>query len=137
MDVFVGLFKRDAAGEIVPFAFYAQFEDGPVALGWIRASHRELDPERSTDFLPVLAHRRSLPLEDDGPTELVIEILPSGTRFSAGDSLLFVVQGTDIKRYPKPLVYSRHQSEANRGAQSLHMGGRYPSHLVIPVVTTR
>lgn len=136
MDVFVGLFKRDAAGEIVPFAFYAQFEDGPVALGWIRASHRELDSERSTDFLPVLAHRQSLPLEHDGPTELVIEILPSGTRFSAGESLLLVVQGTDIKRYPKPLVYSRHQSDLNRGPQLLHTGGRYPSHLVVPVVTT-
>lgn len=131
----MGLFKRDAAGQIVPFAHYAQFEDGPVALGWIRASHRELDAARSTDFLPVLAHRRSLPLENDGPTELVIEILPSGTRFSAGESLVLVVQGTDIKRYPKPLVYARHQSDVNRGPQLLHTGGRYPSRLVVPVVT--
>lgn len=134
MDVFVGLFKRDTSGKIVPFAYYAQFEDGPVALGWLRASHRELDPTQSTPFLPVLAHQRSLPLEKDAPTELTIEILPSGTRFEAGESLVLVVQGTDIKRYPKPLVFSRHQSDVNRGTQILHAGGEYPSRLVIPVV---
>lgn len=133
MDVFVGLFKRDAAGEIVPFAYYAQFEDGPVALGWIRASHRELDPERSTEYLPVLAHRRELPLESSGPTRLDLEILPSGTRFAAGESLVLVVQGHDLKHYPKPLVYARHESDINRGPQILHTGGRYDARLVIPV----
>lgn len=134
MDVFVGIFKRNTSGVIVPFAYYAQFEDGPVALGWLRASHREIDPTQSTAFLPVLAHQRSLPLEKDKPTELTIEILPSGTRFESGESLVLVVQGTDIKRYPKPLVYSRHQSDTNRGTQVLHTGGRYPSRIVIPVV---
>lgn len=132
-DVFVGLFKRDAAGEIVPFAYYAQYEDGPVALGWIRASHRELDPERSTEYLPVLAHRRELPLEPDGPTRLDIEILPSGTRFGAGESLVLVVQGHDLKHYPKPLVYARHETDLNRGPQVLHTGGRFDARLVIPV----
>lgn len=133
MDVFVGLFKRDAAGEIVPFAYYAQYEDGPVALGWLRASHRELDVERSTAFLPVLAHQREIPLDTPGPTRLEIEILPSGTRFAAGESLVLVVQGHDLKHYPKPLVYSRHESDINRGPQVLHTGGRYDAQLVIPV----
>ncbi|WP_166791225.1 CocE/NonD family hydrolase [Cryobacterium sp. Hh7] len=133
LDVFIGLFKRDAAGEIVPFAYYAQFEDGPVALGWLRASHRELDEDRSTPYLPVLAHYRSLPMEADGPTRLEVEILPSGTRFEAGESLALVVQGHDIKHYPKHLVYARHETDINRGPQVLHTGGRYNSRLVIPV----
>jgi len=133
-DVFVGLFKRDTAGAIVPFAYYAQFEDGPVALGWLRASHRELDDRRSTPFLPVLAHRRELPLEEDGPTRLDIEIWPSGTRFEAGESLVLVVQGRDLKRYPKPLVYARHDSDINRGPQVVHTGGRNGSRLIVPVL---
>lgn len=134
MDVFLGLFKRDAAGGIVPFAYYAQYEDGPVALGWIRASHRELDPERSTDYLPVLAHRRELPLEPDGPTRLDVEILPSGTRFAGGESLVLVVQGHDLKHYPKPLVYARHETDLNRGPQVLHTGGRFDATLTIPIL---
>ena len=68
MDLFVALFKRDREGRVVGFAHYAQFEDGPVALGWLRVSHRELDEERSEPFLPVLAHRRELPMDADGPT---------------------------------------------------------------------
>jgi predicted acyl esterase len=134
MDVFVGLFKKDAAGQIVPFAFFAQYEDGPIALGWLRASHRELDEERSTPFLPVLAHKRALPLEAGGPTRLDIEILPSGTRFAPGESLVLVVQGYDIKHYRKPLVYARHETDINTGPQILHTGGRYDSHLVLPVL---
>ena len=56
MDVFVGLHKLDAAGAVVPFAYYAQFDDGPVALGRLRASHRELDLKKSTEWQPVHTH---------------------------------------------------------------------------------
>ncbi len=48
MDVFVAVQKLDVYGDLVGFPFYAVFEDGPVALGWLRASHRELDQTRST-----------------------------------------------------------------------------------------
>ncbi|WP_448006004.1 CocE/NonD family hydrolase [Agromyces bauzanensis] len=131
MDLFVGLFKRDTDGEVVGFAHYAQFEDGPVALGWLRASHRELDPERSEPFLPVLAHRQGLPLESAGPTHVTIEILPSGTVFEAGESLVLVVQGKDIMDYPQS-VYARHHDSVNHGRQRVHLGGVDPSRLVMP-----
>jgi uncharacterized protein len=37
MDVFVAVQKLDAYGDLTGFPFYAVFEDGPVALGWLRA----------------------------------------------------------------------------------------------------
>jgi predicted acyl esterase len=52
MDVFVAVQKLDAYGDLTGFPFYAVFEDGPVALGWLRASHRELDPARSRPWQP-------------------------------------------------------------------------------------
>lgn len=134
MDVFVAVQKLDANGEIVPFAFYAQFEDGPVALGWLRASHRERDPDQSTDYQPVLAHQRALPLTPGEPTPLDIEIWPSGTRFEAGEGLRLVVQGSDIYDYPKPSVYARHEDLVNRGEHVIHAGGRFDSHLLVPVI---
>lgn len=134
MDVFVALFKLDAEGRPVGFPYYAQFEDGPVAVGWQRASHRELDEERSTDFLPVLAHQRELPVQPDEVVRLDIEVLPSGTRFEAAERLLLVVQGSDVMRYPKPLTYARHEATVNRGTHRVHTGGRYDSHLVVPVL---
>jgi uncharacterized protein len=137
MDVFVALFKLDAEGNQVGFPYYGQFEDGPVAVGWLRASHRELDPERSTDYLPVLAHRRALPLTPGEPTRLDIEVWPSGTRFEAGEQLLLVVQGSDVMRYPEPLTYARHAESVNVGRSVVHTGGRFDSHLVVPVLPPR
>ncbi|WP_369139030.1 CocE/NonD family hydrolase [Modestobacter versicolor] len=137
VDVFLAVFKLDAAGRQVGFPYYGQFEDGPVAVGWQRASHRELDPERSTAYLPVLAHQRLLPLEEGGPTRLDVEVLPSGTRFEAGEKLLLVVQGSDVMRYPEPLTYARHAETVNRGRTVVHTGGRYDSALQVPVLRPR
>jgi uncharacterized protein len=133
-DLFLALVKLDAAGTPVGFAHYGQFEDGPVAQGWLRASHRELDDERSTDLHPVLAHRRALPLVPGEPTRLDIEVWPSGTRFEAGEQLLLVVQGSDVMRYPEHLTYARHTDTVNVGRTTVHTGGRHDSHLLVPVV---
>ena len=122
LDLFAALFKTGRDGEVVGFPYYAQFEDGPVAVGWLRASHREPDPELSTEFLTVLAHRRALPVPRGQVIEAEIEILPSGTRFEAGEGLLLIVQGTDIKRYPKPLIYARHENTVNACLHRIHTG---------------
>jgi X-Pro dipeptidyl-peptidase C-terminal non-catalytic domain len=47
MDLFVAIEKRDRNGELIGFPFSTAWDGGPVALGWLRASHRELDPGRS------------------------------------------------------------------------------------------
>lgn len=134
MDIFVAIQKLDASGAIVPFAYYAQFEDGPVALGWLRASHRELDEAKSTPYQPVLAHQRELKLADGEIVPLEIEIWPSGTRFEAREGLRVVIQGSDIYDYPKPSVYARHEDLVNRGRHVIHTGGKYDSHLLVPVI---
>ncbi|MDI3403209.1 CocE/NonD family hydrolase [Streptomyces cavernicola] len=133
MDLFVAVWKIDREGRIVHFPYYGHLDDGPAAVGWIRASHRELDEAESTEYMPVLKHQRSLQLQPGDVTRLDIEILASGTRYRAGDSLRVVVQGTDINRYPKPLVFARHEDTVNTGTHTIHTGGRFPSHLLVPV----
>ena len=136
MDVFVGLHKLDAAGALVPFAYYAQFDDGPVALGWLRASQRELDPQKSTEWQPVHTHTRVQKIATGEIVPLDIEIWPSGTRFAAGETLRLTVQGTDINRYPKDKVpvYFRHEASVNRGQHVIHAGGEHESYLLVPVI---
>ena len=85
--------------------------------------------------MPVLAHQRLLSLEPGEPTRLDVEIIASGTRFEAGERLRFVVQGTDFHRYPKPVVFARHEDTVNTGAHTIHTGGRFRSHLLVPVTT--
>lgn len=136
LDVFVAVQKLDRNGQLVPFPYYAQFEDGPMALGWIRASHRELDEQASTDYMPVLAHKRALKLEPGEIVPLDIEIWPSSTRFEAGEGLRLVVQGSEIKKYPKATapVYFRHEDTVNRGLHVIHAGGKYECYLLVPVI---
>jgi len=139
MDIFVGVYKFDSKGKFVPLAFYSFFDDGPVALGWLRASHRELDTKKSTEFQPVLAHQRELKLEKGEVVPLQIEIWPSGTRFKAGEKLRLIVQGTELQKYSKIVdpIYYRHEDTVNSGRHVIHAGGRYDSHLLVPVIPRR
>jgi predicted acyl esterase len=139
MDIFIGVYKFDSKGELVPLAYYTYFNEGPVALGWLRASHRELDRARSTEHQPVLLHQRELTLEPGKVEPLEIEIWPSGTLFEAGSRLRLIVQGTDLQKYSKKRhpVYTRHEDSVNHGRHVIHTGGATDSYLLVPVIPPR
>ena len=133
MDLFVQLDKVDSSGAVVPFVAMAMIDDGPLALGWLRVSHRELDLSRSSFSRPWLQHRRQLFLRPEEITAVDIEILPSSTRFSAGESLRLTVQGNDVFRYDLPQA-QLHQDSVNVGKHFVYSGGFYDSYLVLPVI---
>ena len=137
MDLFIAVQKFDRSGKYVPFAAFSALEDGPVALGWLRASHRELDVERSTPQQPWLLHRKQMKLKRGAPVPVEIEIWPSGTRFVTGETLRVVVQGSDLYKYARWIVLARHLKTINSGTHVIHTGGRYNSHLLIPVIPHR
>lgn len=134
-DLFVAVQKLDPAGDVVHFPYYSHLVDGEVALGWLRASHRELDEAASRPEQPVLLHQREQRLSPNEPVAVDIEILPSGTSFRAGETLRLIIQGTDVKRYESPFTI-RHQDSRNVGRHRIHAGGPYDSHLVLPVIET-
>lgn len=138
MDLFVALQKLDAQGQVVPFIFYAMSEDGPVALGWLRVSHRELDAARSRPGQPVHRHEREQRLRPGECVPVDIEIWASSTRFAAGESLRLVVQGRDIVRPSVPNApFALHADTRNQGTHVIRTGGRHDSHLLVPVVPAR
>ena len=134
MDIFVAVQKLDRKGNYVPFAAFSAQEDGPVALGWLRASHREPDKKRSTPYQPWLAHKRQLKLKPGVAVPVEIEIWPSGTRFGKGEALRLVVQGSDIYKYARWIVRAGHPKTINAGTHVIHTGGRYDSHLLVPTI---
>ena len=137
MDLFVAIEKLEADGTHVPFVFYAMNEDGPAALGWLRASHRELDPVRSRPEQPVHPHTREERLRPGQPAAVEIEIWPSATLFRAGQQLRVVVQGSDVADHGIPNApFARHGETRNRGIHVIHAGGQYDSHLLVPVVAS-
>ncbi len=139
MDLFVAIHKLNQSGAQVPFAFFSVFEDGPVALGWLRVSHRELDPARSTPFQPWLLHRREMRLKPGECVPVEIEIWASSTLFHKGESLRVVVQGKDFygpseKNYVPRVIATGHGPLRNAGEHIIRTGGQYDSHLLVPVV---
>ena len=135
MDLFVAIQKLDPQGHYVPFVFYAMMENGPVALGWLRASHRELDAQRSTPQQPIQTHLREQLLEPGERVPVEIEIWPSSTLFRAGEKLRVVVQGQDVQREGLPNApFALHENTRNRGTHVIHTGGDADSHLLVPVV---
>jgi predicted acyl esterase len=134
MDLFVAIEKIDRAGYRVPFVFFGNHDDGPVALGWLRVSHRELDEEKSTTFQPVHRHRRLIKLEPGQIVPVDIEIWPSSTLFHRGERLRVVVQGSDIHTYSFERHTNQHTDTVNRGEHVIHTGGTYDSHLLVPII---
>ena len=131
MDLFVQLDKLNTQGAVVPFVAVSMLDDGPLSLGWLRVSHRELDSERSTMDRPWLQHRAKLPLRPGEVVPVDVEISPSSTRFMPGESLKLTIQGNDILRYELAQV-QLHQDTVNKGQHSIYCGGLYESYLVLP-----
>jgi len=134
MDLFVALEKIDRAGYVVPFPFFGNHDDGPVALGWLRVSHRELDERRTTPYQPYHKHQREIKLKAGEVVPVEIEIWPSSTLFERGEKLRIVVQGSDIYFYPEEMHTNAHTATVNKGKHIIHTGGKHDSHLLIPVI---
>jgi predicted acyl esterase len=134
MDLFVAIEKIDRAGYLVPFPFFGNHDDGPVALGWSRVSHRELDEEKSTPYQPVHTHQGEIKLEQGEIVPAKIEIWPSSTLFERGEKLRVVVQGSDIYWYPNERPTNGHTATVNKGEHVIYTGGKYDSHLLVPVI---
>jgi uncharacterized protein len=131
MDVFVGIRKLDADGNEVRFPGFSGNSRDIVAKGWLRASHRELDAQRSRPWRPYHTHRSAQPVIPGQVVALDIEILPSGTLFERGAQLLLDVQGRDLVFHP----LENHLSTRNRGRHRIYCGGDRASFLLIPDAT--
>jgi predicted acyl esterase len=131
LDLFVALTKRDADGATVDFPYANVLEHGPVALGWLRVSHRELDEARSTATRPFHVHAREEPVEPGDIVAVDVEVWPSGTRFEAGETLELKIMGSDP--YPGAALW-RHPETRNRGTHAIHAGGSHDSKLVLSVL---
>lgn len=130
LDLFVVLKKFDNRGREVFFSGYNGYKKDSVAKGWLRVSHRALDPLLNRPSRPYHLHDR---LEKVSANEIVpaeVEILSSSTWFETGSRLMVVILGRDAARYPA----FRHSHRINRGEHTIHSGGRFDSYLLVPLV---
>ena len=106
-----------------------------VAKGWLRASHRELDPELSLPYRPYHRHKRRLYLTPGEIVQVQVEIWPTSMVFAKGSRLRLDVQPRDGVGSQS---YMHYHADYNAGAiNTVHAGGIYPSHILLPVIPAR
>ncbi|KAM0424273.1 hypothetical protein ACHAPT_010418 [Fusarium lateritium] len=103
------------------------FHAGPI--GSLRASHRELDETRSSEFHPVHTHREEEMLQPGQVVQLDMAIPPYGFIVNKGEEVRLTISGYHPDPHcrptdPKPQL-------RNAGKHILHTGGKFDSHLVL------
>jgi uncharacterized protein len=93
-DLFVVLRVIDEQGKEVTF-YGALDPHTPIAQGWLRASHRKLDPKLSTFYRPYHTHDAPEPLVPGEIVELNIEVWPTSIVIGAGSRLQIQIRGRD------------------------------------------
>jgi putative CocE/NonD family hydrolase len=91
MDLFLTLRNFDAEGNEV-LETGQQGTPVPVAKGWLRVSHRELDPELTLPYRPYHKHRRRLFLSSGEIVKVDVEIWPTSMVFKKGHRIWLDVQ---------------------------------------------
>ena len=103
-----------------------------VAYGWLRASHRKLDGSRSTPWRPFHTHDELQKLQPGETVPLEIEVWPTSVVVERGERLVLEVGAKD-----DPQSFFQHDDPRDRartGTNTIHTGGAFDSHLVLPVI---
>jgi predicted acyl esterase len=138
MDLFITLRKLDRDGKQVLFDNCHVPGKWPMALGWLRLSHRELDEGKTMPWEPypksVVGPGKKVKAGEIVPCE--IPILPTSTLFRKGESLKLDISGIyrGGENIEVPFGYS---DTVNRGIHTIFTGGKYDSNLLVPLVPPR
>jgi predicted acyl esterase len=148
-DLFVLVEKLDENGKLeVPDELSArQYIPIPPAgpHGRLRVSLRKLDPELSTNFLPIHSFDRPQPLHPGEIVPVDVAIMPASEVFHAGEQLRLTIAGHEFTAPPatKPpagvLAFMSALpplATKNAGVHVIHSGGDHQSFLQIPVIPT-
>jgi predicted acyl esterase len=150
-DLFLVLRVFDPAGKEAVF-IGSNDPRVPVGLGWLRASHRKLDPQRTLPYRPWHTHDEERPLTPGEPVELDIEIWPTSIAVPPGYRIAVTVCGKDYEYdgtdaglpnapYPmKGVGPFTHADPDHRPAaifacrNDLHFGAGKMPYLLLPVI---
>jgi len=95
-DLFVVLRVFDPSGKEVLF-YGALDPKTPIGQGWLRASHRKVDPKKSLPYRPWHTHDEKQPLKPGEVYELDVEIWPTCIVVPAGYRIALSIRGRDYE----------------------------------------
>ena len=129
MVMFIAVNKLGRHGNTVHFNGAAGNTKDMVTRGFCKVSRRELDPDESTEWHPVQKGLSEQKLKAGEIVPVDIELYPSSTFFSVGETLQLIVASDEI--IPS-LPFKKSTDDCNHGKHVLHFGGEYDSYLLVP-----
>ncbi len=153
-DLFLVLRVFDPQGKEVVF-IGSNDPRVPVGLGWLRASHRKLDPKESKPYRPYHTHDEAQPLKPGVPAECDVEIWPTSIVVPKGYRLALSVRGKDYEYdgtdialphapYPMkgvgPFTHTHPQDrppEIFGGKNTLHFDPKAAPYALLPIIPSK
>jgi uncharacterized protein len=130
-DFFVKLSEQlpqpaeDRAKDVNPAYFW-------ITKGWLRASHRALDPAKSTEMEPYHTHADPEPLEPGKVYRFDISIEPMAHRFRRGSRIrLELANGDSVVT---DVLWTHYYRPDKIGADTIMHSADHPSALTLPVL---
>ena len=134
VDLFAGVEKwRERS--YIPFEGSYGFGRDRITTGWLKASLRAMDQQRSRPFDPVPAFSHHQPLTPGHVVQADIALGPSATYFRAGETLRLVVAGRWL--WPGNLLTGQFPAAYQKGPKgrcTLHWGPERQARLLVPII---
>jgi uncharacterized protein len=144
MDVVVQIRKMDKNGHLLTHVNYPVDQDnvpdtnvvkylGPS--GFLRASHRHtLDSSQSIEVDKVYLHNSRQPVPVGTIVPLEITLWPMGMVFGPGEGIVLRISGHNMTLPEAPPCILGEPDDQNQGHHTVHTGGEYDSHLMLPIL---
>ena len=105
----------------------------PVSKGWLKASHREKDLQRSTPTRPFYTHTNPQPITPGEIYQFDIEVLPISYVFKKGHRIRLELANGDSPATDG--VFSHPYHPSLMGTDTIHHDGAHASCLLLPVIS--
>jgi predicted acyl esterase len=124
VDFFVSLWDVDPDGN-----------ETLLTRGYLKGSHREIDPAQSKPWQPFHTHTNPKPLVPGVVYEFNVEILPTANLFKAGHKICLKICGADDEPPKTTLDFLRagHLYSQAHNIVSIYHDADHPSHVLLPI----
>jgi predicted acyl esterase len=138
-DFVVMLWPVDEDGKVVPFGGSSGKKE-PLAKGFLRASHRKLNPEKTLPERPWHTHveQDNLPLTPGDVVKIEVELYPAAGRIRKSWRLRLDITPSehqpDIPGYKAPEMRTTWGEMHGEASNTIHVGDSLANFVLCPVV---
>jgi putative CocE/NonD family hydrolase len=103
-----------------------------LTRGWLKASHRALDMEKTKPYQPYHTHTKPEPITPGEIYEYAIEIRPTSNVFKAGHRIKLEIMSADLPG--KTIFEPDHLNSSHTTIHYIYHDRKYDSFLLLPII---